>query len=88
MRNSVLNSMREHPYILLQSDAGAISEVLSALSTAKINVASLNVARSSDTTSSNTPALCFMALDDDIPSPLLDQLKASPTLKSVSMIHF
>ena len=72
--------------------SGAISEVLSVLSDAKVNVASLNVARATSNTlsgsdSSDPLALCFMALDDDVPPSALAQLNASPTLRSVSMIH-
>jgi hypothetical protein len=69
---------------------GAISEVLGVLAANSINVASVNVARvttNGSLSSDSIPALCFMALDDDIPEPALAQLQASSSLKQVSMIR-
>jgi D-3-phosphoglycerate dehydrogenase / 2-oxoglutarate reductase len=70
---------------------GAISEVLAVLSKAKVNVASVNVARATvnatDGQGESKPALCFMALDDDLPAQSLQQLQQSKSLRGVSMIH-
>jgi len=61
---------------------GAISEVLDVLHASSINVANINVSR----TLTGNKALCFMALDDDVPTNALNQLKALPSLSKVSKI--
>lgn len=67
---------------------GAISEVLTVLHNASINVANVTVARSSAGVSAGQPAqaLCFMALDDDVPTSALNTLKKLPGLEMVSKI--
>jgi len=61
---------------------GAISEVLEILHNVNVNVASLHVARQHDQQS----ALCFMALDDDIPTNAMAILKSLNSLQKVSKI--
>ena len=63
---------------------GAISEVLEILSSADVNVASVNVARQKG---QNAPALCFMALDDDVPTNAMKALKSLPSLQHVAKIQ-
>lgn len=68
---------------------GAISEVLEVLHGANVNVANVNVARLSEgvDTKGHTPqALCFMALDDDVPSNAMRALQALPSLRKVAKI--
>ena len=64
---------------------GAISEVLELLHSASINVASVNVARASKDPAERR-ALCFMDLDEQIPSNILKALKSSPALSQVANI--
>uniref|UniRef100_A0A7S0SV03 D-3-phosphoglycerate dehydrogenase n=1 Tax=Chromulina nebulosa TaxID=96789 RepID=A0A7S0SV03_9STRA len=66
---------------------GAISEVLNILSLANINVASVNVARAPAVNDSTQLALCFMALDDNVPRESLDQLRGLSSLHKVSVIN-
>jgi len=61
---------------------GAISEALEVLHSVNVNVANVNVSRTSD----GNNALCFMALDDDIPTNALNKLKALPSLQNVAKI--
>lgn len=65
---------------------GAISGVLELLHSANINVATVNVSRVKTTSSSDNRALCFMDLDDQIPSNVLKALKSSPSLSQVANI--
>lgn len=68
--------------------------MLSVLHNANINVANVTVARSSPASSlaaASPPgeaarALCFMALDDDVPTNALNALKRLPGLEMVSKI--
>ena len=66
-------------------EPGAVSLVLNILSDAAVNIASMNVARLK--TSNGTKALCFMALDDNIPTKSMKALKALATLESVAKIQ-
>ena len=61
---------------------GAISEVLEILHNVNVNVASLHVARQHGQSS----ALCFIALDDDIPTNAMAILKSQKSLTKVSKI--
>eukprot|EP00428_Durinskia_dybowskii_P076738 CAMPEP_0170358746 /NCGR_PEP_ID=MMETSP0117_2-20130122/2386_1 /TAXON_ID=400756 /ORGANISM="Durinskia baltica, Strain CSIRO CS-38" /LENGTH=531 /DNA_ID=CAMNT_0010612963 /DNA_START=191 /DNA_END=1786 /DNA_ORIENTATION=+ len=84
-----------------QDRPGVISQVLEVLQSANLNIASMNVARSalSPTTPTSTTAtpvnattetqmaLCFMALDDDIPPVALNKLRSMPFLNSVARIQ-
>eukprot|EP01041_Mallomonas_annulata_P002832 gene2832-5566_t len=60
---------------------GAIKEVLEILHNVNVNVASLNVARG------DKKALCFMALDDDIPTNAMNALKSLSSLEKVAKIE-
>ena len=64
---------------------GAISKVLEILSNANTNVASLHVARLSS--NKNPTALCFMSLDDNIPTNYLNSLKSLSALSKVAKIN-
>lgn len=70
---------------------GAISEVLGVLLRANVNVASVTVARADGLVGESgkplKPALCFMALDDNVDERALNELKGLSALKSVSIIH-
>ncbi len=66
---------------------GAISEVLEILHGANVNVASINVARPKVAEDVKTSALCFMSLDEDIPTNALNLLKKLPSLQKVAKIH-
>ena len=66
-------------------EPGAVSSVLSILSDAAVNIASMNVARLR--TSNGTKALCFMALDDNIPTKSMKALKALTRVDSVAKIQ-
>jgi hypothetical protein len=67
---------------------GAISEVLGILHNANINVANVTVARAPAGTNIDgqgiSRALCFMALDDDVPTNSLNALKKLPGLGEVA----
>lgn len=66
---------------------GAVSQVLEVLHAAQINIATLHVARSQATGTSSTEvksALCFMSLDDDVPTNTLNLLKSLPSLSHVA----
>jgi len=65
---------------------GAISEVLTILHNANINVANVTVARSPLNTTNPSKALCFMALDDDVPTNSLNALKKLTALTGVAKI--
>lgn len=60
------------------------------LQRAEVNIASMHVARPSSNpaaVAAPTPlALCFMALDDDVPASALSSLRALPFLKDVAKI--
>lgn len=65
------------------------------LQRAAVNIASMHVARP-PTTATQLPttaaapapmALCFMALDDDVPASALDSLRALPFLRDVAKIE-
>ena len=64
---------------------GAISEVLEVLHQAGVNVASVNIAASK--VAIPRECLCFMSLDDDVPSKSLRALQSLPGLKKVSKIQ-
>jgi len=72
---------------------GALSEVLEILHNVNVNVASLNVSRKvtgpavGSESASNTKALCFMSLDDDVPTNALNSLKSLASLQNVSKIE-
>ena len=66
-------------------EPGAVSSVLNILSDAAVNIASVNVARLK--TSKETKALCFMALDDNIPTKCMKALKALTNVESVAKIQ-
>lgn len=84
-----------------QDRPGAVKEVLAILHNSSVNIASLNVARCAAgaasidaekgdavTASSEVPlALCFMALDDDVPTNALAALRALPFLQDVAKIQ-
>lgn len=57
--------------------------VLEVLQAAKVNIASMNVARP---VRGSGPALCVMALDDDVPASALRQLEGMQTLSQVAKI--
>lgn len=67
---------------------GAISEVLEVLNNVNVNVASLNVGRlQTDPPTVGQKALCFMALDDDVPTNAMAALKGLSYLDSVCKIE-
>lgn len=67
---------------------GAISEVLEILHNVNVNVASVNVARSQVEKEGELPtALCFMALDDDVPTNAMKALNSLSSLKKVAKIQ-
>lgn len=67
---------------------GAISEVLSILHMANVNIASMNVARPVRNPSDDRLlALCFMALDDDVSSKAMEQLRNLDFLHQVAKIQ-
>lgn len=75
-----------------QDKPGAISEVLSILHDANVNVASMNVASASGMKHKKKKvekslALCFMSLDDDVPQNAMNALRASVTLSAVYKIQ-
>lgn len=65
---------------------GAISEVLEILHNVNVNIASLNVARNKDPKAAGTQALCFMALDDDVPTNAMNALRSLTSLHKVAKI--
>ena len=73
---------------------GAVGEVLTILSEAKVNVANINVARASMTSANkkdkieltNRPALTFLSLDGDVPAHALTLIKSHPSLQHVAVI--
>ena len=84
----LLLSQPEGNYILTfrnEDTPGAISEVLKVLADAGVNVASLNVTRASLL---NQKALCFMALDDDVPTNAMAAITALSKLENVAKIQF
>lgn len=68
-----------------QDRPGAIKEVLVHLAQSNVNIASMNVARAAS--SKDELALCFMALDDDVPSETMEVLRALPFLHNVAKIQ-
>ena len=70
-------------------------QVLEVLHNVNVNVASLNVARireplaASDASAKNevVKALCFMSLDDDVPTNAMNALRSLSTLRNVSKIE-
>ena len=68
-----------------EDEPGAVSSVLNILSDAAVNIASFNVSRLK--TSNGTKALCFMALDDNIPTKSMKALKALNKVESVARIQ-
>jgi D-3-phosphoglycerate dehydrogenase / 2-oxoglutarate reductase len=79
----------EGNYILTfknRDEPGAISSVLEILNNVKANVASVNVARMNQG-NSKPMALCFMALDDNIPTNSLNALKSLSSLSNVAKIE-
>lgn len=67
---------------------GAISEVLEILYSASVNVANVNVARQKVSPGgAPLPALCFMALDDDVPTNAMNALQSLPFLHHVAKIQ-
>lgn len=62
---------------------GAIATVLEALATSSINVASFNISRQEK----SGKALCFMGLDDPVPTTVLNALKRDTLLANVASIH-
>lgn len=63
---------------------GAIKEVLVHLAESNVNIASMNVARAA---TSDDLALCFMALDDDVPAATMEALRGLPFLHNVAKIQ-
>ena len=64
---------------------GAISDVLEVLQRAEVNIASVNIAPSIK--KADPPqALCFMSLDDDVPSKSMSQLSALTNIRSIVKI--
>lgn len=78
---------------MLLSLHNVILQVLAILQRADVNIASMNVARAavgttSAATSASVPmALCFMALDDDVPTTALASLKSLSFLHDVAKIQ-
>lgn len=66
---------------------GAISKVLEILSNANANVASVHVARLKKTGDIIPAALCFMALDDNIPTNSLNAMKSLSSLSKVAKVQ-
>lgn len=67
---------------------GAIAEVLEILHSANVNVANVNVARQKSAAGTPAgPALCFMALDDDVPTNAMNALKSLSSLQHVAKIQ-
>ena len=66
---------------------GAIAEVLEILGSADINVGNVNVARSKTAAPGQSRALCFMALDDDVPTNAMNALRSLPSLHHVAKIQ-
>ena len=62
--------------------------MLAILQKADVNIASMNVARSLPAQSEEVPrALCFMALDNDVPAPVLASLQQLGFLQDVAKIQ-
>lgn len=70
-----------------QDKPGAISKVLEILSNARANVASVNVARLPGSPGQPSSALCFMGLDDNIPTNALNALRSLTSLSKVAKIQ-
>jgi D-3-phosphoglycerate dehydrogenase len=68
-----------------QDRPGSVSEVLKILHHNNVNVGNLNVARLPDT--SDSMAICFMALDSDIPTNAMNQLKNLSNVSGVAKIQ-
>jgi D-3-phosphoglycerate dehydrogenase len=64
---------------------GAIAEVLEILYSANVNVANVNVVRQK--ASGDSPSICFMALDDDVPNNAMKALKSLSSLQHVAKIQ-
>jgi predicted amino acid-binding ACT domain protein len=64
---------------------GVISEVLTVLNNANVNVASLNVTRGP--VGATQSMMSFLALDDDIPMNAITALRSNPNLSNVAKIQ-
>eukprot|EP00596_Hydrurales_sp_CCMP1899_P002228 CAMPEP_0119039938 /NCGR_PEP_ID=MMETSP1177-20130426/9717_1 /TAXON_ID=2985 /ORGANISM="Ochromonas sp, Strain CCMP1899" /LENGTH=514 /DNA_ID=CAMNT_0007004491 /DNA_START=290 /DNA_END=1834 /DNA_ORIENTATION=- len=65
---------------------GAISDVLQVLNNANVNVASMNVTRAG-AENADQKAICFMALDDDVPTNAMVGIRSLKGLQNVAKIQ-
>ena len=85
----LLSFKPEGNYILTfrnEDSPGVISEVLQVLKQANVNVASLNVTRAS-AGQADQKAICFMALDNDVPTNYMTAISSLARLSDVAKIQ-